>query len=1256
MLPLPSWNPPPFIDEYRLIQLIGRGGMGQIYLAEDTLLERLVAVKFVAMMRPDERARQRFQLEARAIARLSHPNVVSIHRVGEFDSRPYLVTEFVRGKSIEELPKPLPWKQALRIGSSLARGLAAAHRRGVLHRDIKPANVMLTEEEQVKLLDFGLAKLLAVPSGPTGEPLVSSGPGARSDLTGAGGMVGTPLYMAPETLQGAAATRSSDIYAVGAVLYELCSGTAPRQTAPQPASFEDWTELEPVPLEQVVPGVDPRLATVITRCLQRAPEDRFSSAEELCGALDALAVERFTGELPEGNPYRGLQAFDAKHRALFFGRDAESLEVIERLRSEPLVVVTGDSGVGKSSLCRASVLPSISEGTLEDGRTYRLISLVPGRYPAATLAATAAAALGKEEGPLTELLWNDPKGFSRELRGNPERTAGVLIFLDQAEELFTLATPQEAAALGEALGWAIRGSKEVRVLVTVRGDFLARFAGLPVLGDEVPRGLYLLRGLPAEAARAAIVEPARRKGVAFESEAIVEELVASSGTAAGGLPLLQFAMAELWETRDRARHQIPASALDALGGVGGALARHADGVLASLPPAWAPAARNILLRLVTAEGTRARRSRAELEAAEPQAAPVLETLVRSRLLVAREERGDTAYEVAHEALLLGWDTLRGWLDADAGKRKIRERVEAAASEWVRLEKAPETLWSERLLAEAQILDPSDTSPLGMGFLTASRTLLRRKRYRQWVFLAAAPLAVVLALGAIGLRDQWELQRRVDERYKVADIEAARGRQLKQEASRLREAAHARFSTLGPALAEEAERRVTEAEGIWTQAQEAAESADARLSLAARILEGTLNLGTGDARIQALLGDVLLDRIELADWFHHPERSRELSERLDAYDRDGLREKRLKRPPSLSITTSPPGALVELEQYEDEDGDGRKNRVPTGVLGHAPIFSGELAGGPGSYLLTLRAPDRMEVRYPLLIAPGESLSIHLWLPKKTSIPDGFVYVPPGAFLFGSTAPDVLRRGLLRASPVHLERTGAFLIQRTEVSFGEWIQFLNSLESEEERRRHLPRSNSPPMALELRPGEDGKWELVLGSGPKRVSAREGAPLWIPGRPKPQEWWRFPVMSISQQDAIAYTRWLGKTGQVPGARLCTELEWERAARGADGRAYPHGDLLLPTEATIDETYKRKAFGPDEVDANPASESPFGLLNTAGNVYEWVSSMRSKDEALIRGGAWYYDAWIAFASNRTVADSETKDPTVGFRVCATAPQAESL
>nr|MBP6849830.1 serine/threonine protein kinase [Kofleriaceae bacterium] len=203
-----GFTPPVEFDDYVIVRQLGAGRMGHVYLAEDTVLARAVAIKFIAGV-PDLGARQRFLLEARATARVQHPNVVSVYRVGEVADRPYLVSELIRGRPLAELPKPRPWAEVLPLGLELARGLAAAHRRGVVHCDIKPTNVMVTDDGVPKLVDFGLARVV------------------QDRDAGGGGRVGTPDYMAPEVWAGQAPSRRSDVYSLGALLFELCTGQAP---------------------------------------------------------------------------------------------------------------------------------------------------------------------------------------------------------------------------------------------------------------------------------------------------------------------------------------------------------------------------------------------------------------------------------------------------------------------------------------------------------------------------------------------------------------------------------------------------------------------------------------------------------------------------------------------------------------------------------------------------------------------------------------------------------------------------------------------------------------------------------------------------------------------------------------------------------------------------------------------------------------------------------------------------------------------
>ncbi len=331
---MPLWLPPKEFDGYRLVRLLGHGTMGRVFLADDALLERPVAIKVLSARDPRPQETERLLLEARAIARLAHPNVVAIYRVGECQGRPYLVSEYVRGESLDKLPKPIPWERALHIGVALSRGLAAAHARGVVHRDIKPANALLAETGEAKLLDFGLAKLIdtrpaaartlprrpaplpqasavdatadlpplgepaplvaeewpeldppAVSESETLRPLAAQARGLEKTREGA--ILGTPLYMAAECWRGEAATFRSDVFSLGAVLYQLASGRPPSE-GPGIERVREATLSRAGAPEAPLSQVDARLAKVILKCLRTDPAERYESGAELRDALESI--------------------------------------------------------------------------------------------------------------------------------------------------------------------------------------------------------------------------------------------------------------------------------------------------------------------------------------------------------------------------------------------------------------------------------------------------------------------------------------------------------------------------------------------------------------------------------------------------------------------------------------------------------------------------------------------------------------------------------------------------------------------------------------------------------------------------------------------------------------------------------------------------------------------------------------------------------------------------------------------------------
>lgn len=268
----------PLIGErYVLVERIAGGGMGSVWAAEDRNLERPVAVKVLHEgLLEDGRFVERFRHEARAAAGLAHPNVAGVFDYGEHEGVPYIVMELIRGETVAqrlEREGPLPPQEVARIGAEVADALATAHAAGLIHRDVKPANLMLTERGEAKVLDFGVA----APAGGTG-------------LTGTGKVMGTAKYFSPEQALGQPATTASDLYALGVVLYELVSGSAPFDRETPLATAMAHVQDPPPPLRTTRPDVPEGLASAIERCLQKRPEDRPASAGELAGLLRAEAA------------------------------------------------------------------------------------------------------------------------------------------------------------------------------------------------------------------------------------------------------------------------------------------------------------------------------------------------------------------------------------------------------------------------------------------------------------------------------------------------------------------------------------------------------------------------------------------------------------------------------------------------------------------------------------------------------------------------------------------------------------------------------------------------------------------------------------------------------------------------------------------------------------------------------------------------------------------------------------------------------
>jgi len=265
------------LGPYEIIAPVGAGGMGEVYRARDTRLDRVVAIKVLpSQLAENPDARQRFDREARAISSLNHPNICTLHDVGQQDGISYLVMEYLEGETLADRlgNGPLPIDQVLRYGAEICDGLERAHRSGVVHRDLKPGNIMLTKAG-AKLMDFGLAKsLVASPAVSPSLTATLSTPMGSHPLTAQGTVVGTFQYMAPEQVEGKDADARSDIFAFGAVLYEMATGKRAFEGKTAASAMAAVLERYPSPISAIQPAVPPALDRLVKTCLAKDPDDR----------------------------------------------------------------------------------------------------------------------------------------------------------------------------------------------------------------------------------------------------------------------------------------------------------------------------------------------------------------------------------------------------------------------------------------------------------------------------------------------------------------------------------------------------------------------------------------------------------------------------------------------------------------------------------------------------------------------------------------------------------------------------------------------------------------------------------------------------------------------------------------------------------------------------------------------------------------------------------------------------------------------
>jgi len=716
------------IRGYELRERIGAGGFGAVYHAHQPAVGREVAIKVILPQyanHPD--FIRRFEAEAQLVARLEHPHIVPLYDYWREPDGAYLVMRYLRGGSLRAALErgPLPPERAAHLLDQIASALAVAHRVGVVHRDIKPDNIILDDDDNAYLTDFGIAKDISRSTGATEVDVVS----------------GSLAYISPEQAKSEPLTPLADLYSLGVVMYEVLTGEHPFPDAtPATQLLKHLTE----PLPALHPSLPPGLNQVIQRVTAKDARERYPDALAFAAAFRTALGQGVTAQiavpivpdvsapLDVPNPYKGLRAFQEADAADFFGREALTRQLLNRLVAPPstphaprFLAVVGPSGSGKSSVVKAGLIPALRRGALPGAERWFMTEMLPGAHPLEEVElALLKIAVNQPPSLLTQLR-EDERGLLRAVRRVLPEGGELLLVIDQFEEVFTLVEDKaEVAHFLNSLHAAVADPRSpLHVILTLRADFYDRPLLFPHFSELMRQHTEVVVPLTADELAHAIREPAERTGAVLET-GLVTAIVADVNEQPGALPLLQYALTELFERREG--RLLTKAAYQSIGGVSGALAKRAEEVYASLAEAGQSAAQQLFLRLVTlgegTEDTRRRTLRTELEglttkntrntkeenlsdlrvlSGSKEVEAVIEAFGKSRLLSFDRDpvtRGPTV-EVAHEALLREWRRLREWLDASRTDVRWQRQLASAAADWEGAQRDPSFLLTGSRLAQ-----------------------------------------------------------------------------------------------------------------------------------------------------------------------------------------------------------------------------------------------------------------------------------------------------------------------------------------------------------------------------------------------------------------------------------------------------------------------------------------------------------------------------------------------------------------------------
>jgi WD40 repeat protein/serine/threonine protein kinase len=719
-----------YIRGYQIREHLGSGHTGIVYRAFQPVINRDVAIKVIQPQfanHPD--FIRRFEVEAQLVARLEHPHIVPLYDYWRDPTGAYLVMRWLKGGSLQAALDLGPWKaaKAVRLVNQVAEALALAHYQGVVHCDIKPANILLDEEGNAYLSDFGIAIL----TGQLAQFSQVMSPSARISSPGSLG------YTSPEATRGQEITPLTDIYSLGVVLYELLTGMHPFRGLEGETLIQQHLT-EPLPSVQTLraelpAGVD----EVIQKATEKEPGQRYPDVNQLAkafravvspGMIDVTEKPAVTHEMR--NPYKGLRSFEEADSRDFFGRNQLVARLLERLSpldeitpGERFIAVVGPSGSGKSSAVKAGLVPAVRRSEIPGSEDWFIVEMTPGAHP-----------LDELESALLQIAIETPEDFLSQLKSEgssllrvlqkalPGVKNDVLLVIDQFEELFTLV--EEEAERKHFLDMLVRAVSDphstLRLVITLRADFFDRPLEYGEFGELIQKATEVVLPLNPEELERAISGPAEQVGVQLEP-GLVAHIVQEVGDQPGALPLLQYALTESFELREGS--QLSLATYEAGGGLLAALGRRAEEIYQNLDENQKVMNRQLFLRLVTlGEGTEDTRRRvllAEIEAIDGGSQggfhPVTDPYVRYRLITFDHDPSTRAptVELAHEALLREWLRLRAWLDESRDDIRLQRLLAAATLEWeVSGQKASYLLRGSRLEQFDQWVRESDLALSG----------------------------------------------------------------------------------------------------------------------------------------------------------------------------------------------------------------------------------------------------------------------------------------------------------------------------------------------------------------------------------------------------------------------------------------------------------------------------------------------------------------------------------------------------------------